>query len=389
MLCAGSLTADDRVAATRRGGRRWRSRASCTQRRGWAFGLCVADRRAAAAAAHQAALDRRREPPRDRRLRPGRSTTSPTSTRSPSRTSSTTTAGSPRFLAKAELFDVPVVGAHRAERRPDPGLPADHATRRGRSTPPSRRCERGECVVVYPEGTITRQPDLWPMTGKTGAARIALDDRRAGDPGRASGARSDILAPYAKRPQLFPRKTITMKAGDPVDLDDLRGQPLDARGAARGDRPDHGRDHRAARGASAASRRRPSGSTRARPACAQIGNPHEQEPPDEETPHDARSRCSAPARGARRSPWCSPTPATTSRCGPGARSSCATINEKRENTDYLPGIELPDAITRHPRPGAGAATAPSSSCSPCRRRRCAPTSPSGPTSSRATRCWSR
>ena len=29
-------------------------------------------------------------------------------------------------------------------------------------------------MVVYPEGTITRQPDLWPMTGKTGAARIAL-----------------------------------------------------------------------------------------------------------------------------------------------------------------------------------------------------------------------
>ena len=34
---------------------------------------------------------------------------------------------------------------------------------------------RGECVVVYPEGTITRDPDMWPMTGKSGAARIGLE----------------------------------------------------------------------------------------------------------------------------------------------------------------------------------------------------------------------
>ncbi len=35
-----------------------------------------------------------------------------------------------------------------------------------------------------------------------------------------------ILAPYAKRPRLLPRKTIYMTAGTPVDLDDLRAQPL-------------------------------------------------------------------------------------------------------------------------------------------------------------------
>ena len=33
---------------------------------------------------------------------------------------------------------------------------------------------QGRAVVIYPEGTITRDPDLWPMKGKTGAARIAL-----------------------------------------------------------------------------------------------------------------------------------------------------------------------------------------------------------------------
>jgi 1-acyl-sn-glycerol-3-phosphate acyltransferase len=32
----------------------------------------------------------------------------------------------------------------------------------------------GGAVVIYPEGTTTREPDLWPMRGKTGAARLAL-----------------------------------------------------------------------------------------------------------------------------------------------------------------------------------------------------------------------
>ena len=33
----------------------------------------------------------------------------------------------------------------------------------------------GECVAIYPEATLTRDPDLWPMVGKTGAARVALE----------------------------------------------------------------------------------------------------------------------------------------------------------------------------------------------------------------------
>lgn len=33
---------------------------------------------------------------------------------------------------------------------------------------------QGELIGIYPEGTLTRDPNLWPMTGKTGAARIAL-----------------------------------------------------------------------------------------------------------------------------------------------------------------------------------------------------------------------
>ena len=61
--------------------------------------------------------------------------------------------------------------------------------------------------MVYPEGTITRDPDLWPMTGKSGAARIALETGCPVIPVGQWGAQ-ELLAPYAKKPDLFPRKKI-------------------------------------------------------------------------------------------------------------------------------------------------------------------------------------
>lgn len=83
---------------------------------------------------------------------------------------------------------------------------------------------RGECVVVYPEGTITRDPAGWPMKGKSGAARIALETGCPVIPVGQWGAQQ-LLAPYAKKPDLFPRKKITMIVGDPVDLSDLLDKP--------------------------------------------------------------------------------------------------------------------------------------------------------------------
>ncbi|WP_121252222.1 lysophospholipid acyltransferase family protein [Nocardioides ferulae] len=90
-----------------------------------------------------------------------------------------------------------------------------------------RAVHEGECVVVYPEGTITRDPDLWPMRGKSGAARIALETRCPVLPVGQWGAQH-LLAPYAKRPHLFPRTQITMRVGEPVDLSDLYDLPRTA-----------------------------------------------------------------------------------------------------------------------------------------------------------------
>ncbi len=129
-----------------------------------------------------------------------------------------------RFLAKAEMFKVPVVGAiiRSAEQIPVYRLTTDASVAFRAAV---AAVEKGECVAVYPEGTITRDADLWPMTGKTGAARIALASGVPVIPIAQWGAQ-EILWPYSKRPRLFPRKTIRMKAGEPVDLDDLRGEEL-------------------------------------------------------------------------------------------------------------------------------------------------------------------
>ncbi len=129
-----------------------------------------------------------------------------------------------RFLAKSEVFDIPVAGrlVRAAGQIPVYRLTTDASLAFAAAVD---AVGRGCCVVVYPEGTITRQPELWPMTGRTGAARIALTAGVAVIPVAQWGPQ-DILAPYARRPRLLPRKTIVVKAGDPVDLDDLRSRPL-------------------------------------------------------------------------------------------------------------------------------------------------------------------
>ena len=86
----------------------------------------------------------------------------------------------------------------------------------------------GKALGIFPEGTITRDPDLWPMRGKTGAARVALETHCPLIPVAQWGAQ-EILSPYGHRLSLFPRKTMMMCAGPPVDLSDLYERPLDTK----------------------------------------------------------------------------------------------------------------------------------------------------------------
>jgi 1-acyl-sn-glycerol-3-phosphate acyltransferase len=65
------------------------------------------------------------------------------------------------------------------------------------------------------------------MTGKSGAARIALETGCPVLPVGQWGAQR-LLPPYTKKPHLVPRTHVVMSVGQPIDLDDLRAQPLTA-----------------------------------------------------------------------------------------------------------------------------------------------------------------
>jgi len=77
--------------------------------------------------------------------------------------------------------------------------------------------QAGGTVVIYPEGTTTREPDLWPMRGKTGAARLALTTGAPVIPVAMWGPEK-LFDPRTKKLSLRPRLPVTVVAGPPVDL---------------------------------------------------------------------------------------------------------------------------------------------------------------------------
>lgn len=132
----------------------------------------------------------------------------------------------PRFLAKEPLFRIPVIG------RIISGAGQIPVYRESKEAVAAVRdaitaVRNGECVVVYPEGTMTKDPDMWVMTLKTGAARIALATQRPLIPVAQWGPQ-EVMKPYVKQFRLFPRKTMVMRVGKPVDLSDLYDRELDA-----------------------------------------------------------------------------------------------------------------------------------------------------------------
>ena len=130
----------------------------------------------------------------------------------------------PRFLAKASLFKVPVLGAlMRASKQ----VPVERAgaVRSADPLATARRItEHGLAVIIYPEGSLTRDPDYWPMRGKFGAVRMALDAGIPIIPVAHWGAQL-VLPRYGKL-SFFPRKKIVVRYGDPVDLQPFRGKPI-------------------------------------------------------------------------------------------------------------------------------------------------------------------
>ncbi len=126
----------------------------------------------------------------------------------------------PRFLAKDTVFDVPVLGQvlGRAGQIPVVRESTDAIAALGVARD---ALLAGECVVIYPEGTLTRDPQLWPMRGKLGPARLALETNCPVVPVGQWGAQH-LLPAYAKVPRLHKRPRVQVLAGPPVDLSPYR-----------------------------------------------------------------------------------------------------------------------------------------------------------------------
>lgn len=131
----------------------------------------------------------------------------------------------PRFLVKDSLFDVRGIGwilRHGGQ------IPVhrdtDAAAEAVRTAVAALRA--GDVIAIYPEGTITRDPAIWPMSGRTGAVRAA---HAAGVPlvPVAQWGPQEIMAPYRREFRPFPRKTMHVRVGEPIDLTGLGDQPTE------------------------------------------------------------------------------------------------------------------------------------------------------------------
>lgn len=124
----------------------------------------------------------------------------------------------PRFMAKESLFRVPVVGAVLKGLGMIPVSRTTSASAAGQAIAQAAELVAdGRGVIVYPEGSLTREPDLWPMRGKSGAVRVAV----AGDipiiPVATWGVQA-IMPRYGKFSVWPLRKRIRVRFGPRVEL---------------------------------------------------------------------------------------------------------------------------------------------------------------------------
>jgi len=121
----------------------------------------------------------------------------------------------PRFLAKQDLFRAPVI---KWVVRGTGQIPVARGTsEQGVSLAAAEAAlARGEVVVVYPEGTVTKREDGLPMEGKTGTVRLSL----------ASGVPIIPMVSWGSSPvwqksgrgSLRPGRPVWVRVGEPIDL---------------------------------------------------------------------------------------------------------------------------------------------------------------------------
>ena len=144
----------------------------------------------------------------------------------------------PRFLAKDTLMTAPVVGAilRSAEQ-----IPVRRRTANAKDSlgPAEAAVRDGLVVTIYPEGTITRDPAAWPMSGYTGAVRVALATGAPLVPLMQWGPQ-EILWPYTQEATPAAPQDDPHPGGRPDRPVRPRGPGAEREGAAHRHRPAHG-----------------------------------------------------------------------------------------------------------------------------------------------------
>lgn len=128
----------------------------------------------------------------------------------------------PRFLGKASLWKVPVLGFLL---RKTLQIPVERGSVEAVKSLDALvdALAEGGTVVIYPEGTTTRHPDLWPMRGKTGAARLALATGAPVIPIANWGAQR-VFDPRTNKFKVRLRTPVSVTAGKPIDLSRWAGE---------------------------------------------------------------------------------------------------------------------------------------------------------------------
>jgi 1-acyl-sn-glycerol-3-phosphate acyltransferase len=127
----------------------------------------------------------------------------------------------PHFLAKESVFK----GFAGTLLRGAGQIPVKRYTKDAHEALAAARAdlEAGNVIVIYPEGSVTRDPEWWPMQPSTGAARLALTTDAVVLPVAQWGPQR-VHDYHRKKLRLRFRAPADYLVGEPVDLSAQRGE---------------------------------------------------------------------------------------------------------------------------------------------------------------------
>jgi len=136
----------------------------------------------------------------------------------------------PRFMAKASLWKVPVLGRALAGSDQIPVERDGAGAGQASLDLATKTLQQGRIVLIYPEGTVTREPGYWPMKPRPGIGALALSGDFPVIPVAHWGS-NQVYESYTEGRKFhpLPRKDVWTVFGDPIDLTELRSRPVDAR----------------------------------------------------------------------------------------------------------------------------------------------------------------